>query len=114
MKAIPKSSFLLLNRGCTVSVDGVSITSSESPLPLLVGGTYLVFVMFDDNRDGTFSRVAQPRLGASGAYSYSQLADTFTPLTTDANDPFVRDLIGRSAGSFQELKGSIRRAVAAH
>ena len=69
MRAVPGDSFLLLNHGGDASVDGVLITSPESPLPLLAGGTYLVFVEFDDNPDGTFSRAAQLRLGAEGIYS---------------------------------------------
>ena len=50
MRAVPKSSFLLLNHGGNARVDGVLITSPERPLTLLPGGTYLVFVRLTTTR----------------------------------------------------------------
>jgi hypothetical protein len=113
MKAIPGSSLLLLSGGGAVSIDGVLVTERESLPSLLVGERYLVFVRLDDNTDGTFSRVARFPLGDRGIYTYNQQADTFGPLTPNKEDPFVKDLLERSAGSFRELIGSIRRAMGA-
>jgi hypothetical protein len=114
MRDLPRSSiFVVTDRGA-VSIDGVLVQEPAGSSPLSIGGRYLAFVEFEDNPDGTFRRVARIPLDYRGIFSYDQQADTFTPLTVHLQDPFVQDLLGRSAGSFKELLGSIRRAVNAH
>jgi hypothetical protein len=111
MRALPRSSIFVLTSGGAVSVDGILVTEPEEPMPLRIGERYLAFVRFIDNPDGTFRRVGNLPLSDRGIFSYNQQADTFSALTTQREDPFVKDLFGRSAGSFKELLGSIRRAV---
>lgn len=72
-----------------------------------------MLAVFGDNRDGTFSRIAQLPLGASGVYSYDLRADTFTPLTTEKGNPLTQNLVGLSGNSFRKLRAAITRAVSA-
>jgi hypothetical protein len=109
---IAANSLLIHQSGGAVNFDGVVVASREERGALTVGGKYLVFLLFQDNRDGTVSRVGSPQMQVS-TYSYDERADHFTPVVGDGSDRLTVDLVRRSGGSFRALRVAIRQAVAA-
>ena len=105
------STLLLVNTGGSVNIEGVTVQSPERPVELKPGCRYLLFLYLDETADGHPTRTGWLMLGASAAYEYDDLVDTWSPVIKNYVTPLVSELSRKSKGSFRSLRELLTRSA---
>ncbi|MDQ6675950.1 MAG: hypothetical protein M3Z09_01490 [Acidobacteriota bacterium] len=75
----PNDFFLIHNSGGVITIDGMLVKTSETPVALEVGQQYLLFIRFDDNRNGDLTRTASLSLGRASVFNYTAKQSSSVP-----------------------------------